>query len=128
MIYVKRAAMRAMTANQPQAQIQVAAQVSQPQADNNQQPQATDIKDVTMSEANTENAQGEGKESTLITSPLLIPRSEWDNSTVYHPKCSPVGNHCYGGPPPWRLGSYRRSEPDSKDSIPTPHPLHGNPG
>jgi hypothetical protein len=73
MIYVKRAAMRAMTANQPQAQIQVAAQVSQPQADNNQQPQATDIKDVTMSEANTENAQGEGKESTLITSPLLIP-------------------------------------------------------
>lgn len=68
MIYVKRAAMRAMTANQAQ----VAAQVAQPQADNNQPTQSTDIKDVTMSEVNTENAQGDGKKTTPIISPLLM--------------------------------------------------------
>lgn len=68
MIYVKRAAMRAMTANQAQAQ--VAAQVVQPQADNNQPPQPTEIKDVTMSEANTENSQSEGKKMALIAGPL----------------------------------------------------------
>lgn len=68
MIYVKRAAMRAMTANQAQ----VAAQISQPQADNNQPAQSTEIKDVTMSEANAENAQGEGKKMTPIISSLLI--------------------------------------------------------
>jgi transformation/transcription domain-associated protein len=69
MIYVKRAAMRAMTANQAQAQAQ--AQVCPTTTDNNQQVQ-TEIKDVTMSEANTENAQGEGKKVTAIISPLLI--------------------------------------------------------
>jgi transformation/transcription domain-associated protein len=79
MIYVKRAAMRAMTANQAQ----VAAQISQPQADNNQ-PAQTEIKDVTMSEANTENAQSEGKKATLIISPLLIhaPNGTATQSTV----------------------------------------------
>ena len=56
---MKRAAMRAMTANQAQAQ--AAAQVAQPQTDNNQPAQSTEIKDVTMSEANAENVQGEGK-------------------------------------------------------------------
>jgi len=68
MIYVKRAAMRAMTANQAQ----VAAQISQPQADSNQPAQTTEIKDVTMSEANAENPQGEGKEAIPTTSSLLI--------------------------------------------------------
>jgi len=68
MIYVKRAAMRAMTANQAQ----VAAQIAQPQVDNNQQAQTAEIKDVTMSEANAESAQGEGKKATPIISPLLI--------------------------------------------------------
>ena len=62
MIYVKRAAMRAMSASQAQAQAQVSAQAIQPQADNNQQVQSTEIKEVTMSEANAESAQGEGKE------------------------------------------------------------------
>lgn len=59
MIYVKRAAMRAMTANQAQAQ--ATTQVAQPQADNNQSAQSAEIKDVTMSEANTDNPQSEGK-------------------------------------------------------------------
>ena len=69
MIYVKRAAMRAMTANQAQAQAQLAAQIAQPQADNNQQAQPTEIKDVTMSEANAENAQSEGKKCCQAPTP-----------------------------------------------------------
>ena len=123
MIYVKRAAMRAMSASQAQAQAQVSAQVAQPQAENNQPPQSTEIKDVTMSEANTEHAQGEGKEVTPITNSLLIPRSEW-----HHTNHRPVGNCCCVNPPPRCLGSYRGSKPDSEDSIPTPHPLYGNAG
>jgi len=123
MIYVKRAAMRAMSANQAQTQAQASTQVAQPQADNNQPAQSTEIKDVTMSEANTESAQGEGKGVTPITIPLLIPHSEWRHSNP-----TPIGNCCCVGPPPRRLGSYRGSEPDSEDSIPTPYPLHGNSG
>jgi len=122
MIYVKRAAMRAMTANQAQAQ------VVQPQIDTNQQVQSTEIKDVTMSEANAENAQGEGKKVTTVVSPSLIPCSEQHKYTVNHPNRGSVGNCCCLGSSPWRLGSYRRSEPDSKDSISTPHPMHGNAG
>lgn len=70
MIYVKRAAMRAMTANQAQAQVTV--QIAQPQVDNNQPAQPTEIKDVTMTEANAENAQGEGEKTTPTIIPLLI--------------------------------------------------------
>ena len=126
MIYLKRAAMRAMTASQAQAQ--VAAQVIQPQADNNQQTQPTEIKDVTMSEANTENAQAEGRKVASITSPMLIPHREWHDYTVRFPNYNSVGNCCCVGPPSWCLGPHRRSEPDPEDSIPTPHPLHGDPG
>lgn len=61
MIYVKRAAMRAMTVSQAQAQ--VAAQV----ADSNQQAQSTEIKDVAMSDVSTENAQGEGENTKSTT-------------------------------------------------------------
>jgi len=123
MIYVKRAAMRAMSANQAQAQAQASTQVAQPQADNNQPAQSTEIKDITMSEANTESAQGEGKEAVPTTSPLLTPHSEW-----HHPNRTPIGNCCCVSPPPRRLGSYRGSEPDSEDGISTPHPLYGNSG
>ena len=122
MIYVKRAAMRAISANQAQAQAQISAQVAQPQADNNQPAQSTEIKDVTMSEASTENAQSEGKEVLPITSsPLLIHHSEW-----HHPNRCPIGNCRCISPPPRRLGSYRGSEPDSEDGVSTPHPLYGN--
>lgn len=72
MIYVKRAAMRAMTANQAQTQAQIAAQFAQQQVDGNQQGQSTEIKDVVMTDANTENAQGESEKGTPITIPLLI--------------------------------------------------------
>ena len=129
-MYVKRAAMRAMTASQDQAQaqVQVAAQVIQPQADANQQVQPAEIKDVTMTEASAENAQGEGKKVTsVVGSPLILCR-EWHSYTAYRSDNGPVGNCCYICPPPWCLGSHRRSEPDSEDSISAPHPLHGNPG
>jgi hypothetical protein len=87
MIYVKRAAIRAMTASQAQTQAQVVAQVTQPQADGSQQPQSAEIKDVSMSDANTENAQGEGEKVTLITVRFLTPSScsERHNYTVHHP-------------------------------------------
>jgi hypothetical protein len=130
MIYVKRAAIRAMTANQAQAQAQIATQVVQPQVDGNQQAQSTEIKDVAMSDANTENAQGEGEKGTPIIVPLLtsLPRSEWHSHTIHHPSCSSVRTWCCVGSSTWCLGSYRRSEPDSEDGIPTPDPLHGNVG
>lgn len=70
MIYLKRAAMRAMTASQAQAQ--AAAQVVQ-QPDGNLQAQSTEIKDVVMSDANTESGQGEGEKVTRIILPLLTP-------------------------------------------------------
>lgn len=73
MIYVKRAAMRALTANQAQTQAQVAAQVAQPQIDGNQQAQSIEIKDVAMSDVNTDNVQGESEKAAPITVPLLIP-------------------------------------------------------
>jgi len=123
MIYVKRAAMRAMSASQAQTQAQVSAQAAQPQADNNQQVQSAEIKDVAMSEANAENAQGEGMEAIPIINPLLIPYSEWR-----YPNYCAVRNFRCVGSSPRRLGPYRGSEPDSEDGIPTPHPLYGNPG
>jgi transformation/transcription domain-associated protein len=73
MIFVKRAAMRAMTASQAQAQAQAVAQAAQPRTETNQAAQSTEIKDVMMSEANTENAPGEGERATKMTGLSLIP-------------------------------------------------------
>lgn len=128
MIYVKRAAMRAMSANQAQAQAQVNAQASQLHADANQQAQTTEIKDVTMTDANTENAPGEGEKVTPNAGPLLIFRSEWRDCPVHDPNRGSVGNCGCICSPSWCLGSHRGSEPDSEDSIPTLDPLHGNVG
>lgn len=69
-----------MSANQAQAQAQVAAQAAQPSVDNNQQAQSTEIKDITMSEANAENAQGEGEQLTPTAGLLPTTCSE-----RYHP-------------------------------------------
>jgi hypothetical protein len=122
--FVKRAAIRAMTANQAQAH---AAQASQSHSDANQQAQA-EIKDVTMSDVNAEDVPGEGEKATPNASPLLIFRSEWRDHPAHSTNRSSVGSCGCTSFYTWCLGSYRGSEPDSEDSIPTPDPLHGNAG
>ena len=107
MIYLKRAAMRAMTASQALAQVQVTTHAVQPQTDGNQQAQSTEIKDVAMADANGENAQGESEKSTPIVIPLLTPlRSEWLDYTAHHTNYRSFGNWCCASSSTWCLGPY----------------------